>query len=107
MRHLGVLRGGGVLECKGESLGRAEYELDGYLVRQGEIVASGEVHMEPVLLAEAFGRNGLVLRTDDGLILSIRFSGKRLSPASTVAHADVRDGLPEETAWRRHGRSGD
>ncbi|MGE4081085.1 MAG: hypothetical protein AB7F22_36690 [Reyranella sp.] len=107
MRHLGILRGSGMLECKGESLGRAEYELDGYLVRQGEIVASGEVHMEAAPLAEAFGRNGLVLRTDDGLVLSIRFSGKRLPPASTVAHADVRDGLPEENAWRRRGDSGD
>lgn len=105
MRHLGVLRGSGVLECKGEALGRVEYELDGYLVRQGEITASGEVHMEAGALAEAFGRNGLVLRTEDGLALSIRFSGKRLPPSSTVAHADVREGLPEEHAWRRQGHS--
>lgn len=105
MRHLGVLRGSGVLECKGEALGRADYELDGYLVRQGEIVASGEVHMESVPLADAFGRNGLILRTDDGLVLSIRFSGKRLPPSSTVAHADVREGLPGENAWRRRGGS--
>ncbi|MFO1161330.1 MAG: hypothetical protein U1E60_21010 [Reyranellaceae bacterium] len=106
MRHLGVLRGSGMLECQGEALGRAEYELDGYFVRPGEIVASGEVHMAADQLAEAFGRNGLVLRTDDGLVLSIRFSGKRLAPESTVAHADVRDGLPDEKAWRRLGRSG-
>ncbi len=105
MRHLGVIRGSGVLECKGESLGRADYEFDGYLVRQGEIAASGEIHMEAAELVEAFGRNGLVLRTDDGLALSIRFSGKRLPPSSTVAHADVREGLPEETAWRRRGDS--
>lgn len=105
MRHLGVLRGSGMLGCKDESLGRADYEFDGYLVRQGEIVASGEVHMDPAVLADAFGRNGLTLRTDDGLVLSIRFSGKRLAPSSTVAHADVREGLPDEKAWRRQGQS--
>jgi len=105
MRHLGVLRGSGVLDCKGEAIGRVEYELDGYFVRQGEIVASGEVHMDAALLAGAFGRNGLTLRTDDGLALSIRFSGKRLPPSSTVAHVDVRDGLPDEKAWRRRGQS--
>jgi hypothetical protein len=104
MRHLGVLRGSGTLGCKDESIGRADYEFDGYLVRPGEIVASGEVHMDAALLADAFGRNGLTLRTDDGLVLSIRFSGKRLPPASTVAHADVREGLPEEQAWRRRDR---
>lgn len=104
MRHLGVLRGSGMLDCKDESIGRVDYEFDGYLVRPGEIVASGEVHMDAALLADAFGRNGLTLRTDDGLVLSIRFSGKRLSPASTVAHADVREGLPHEKAWRRQGQ---
>jgi hypothetical protein len=53
------------------------------------------------MLAEAFGRNDLTLRTDDGRVLSIRFSGKRLAPSCGVAHADVRDGLPEEKQWRR------
>jgi hypothetical protein len=101
MRHLGVLRGGGVLECNGAPIGRAEYEFDGYLVRPGEIAASGEVHMDAAKLAEVFGRNDLTLRTDDGRVLSIRFSGKRLAPSCGVAHADVRDGLPEEKQWRR------
>ncbi len=105
MRHLGVLRGSGVLECGGKSLGRAEYEFDGYLVKAGEIVASGEVHMDAAALADAYGRPDLTLRTEDGRLLSIRFSGKRLPPASAVAHADVRAGLPEEKAWRRSGHA--
>jgi hypothetical protein len=101
MRHLGVLRGGGMLQSRGEPVGRADYEFDGYLVRPGEIVASGEVHMEAERLAEVFGRNDLTLRTDDGKELSIRFSGKRLAPSADVAHADVREGLPDEKNWRR------
>ncbi|SJZ91714.1 hypothetical protein SAMN02745126_02862 [Enhydrobacter aerosaccus] len=104
MRHLGVLKGSGSLECEGKSLGRADYEFDGYLVRPGEIVASGEVHMDAVALAEAFGRANLVLRTEDGRLLSIRFSGKRLPAESAVAHADVREGLPDEKEWRRSGQ---
>ncbi|MBS0521703.1 MAG: hypothetical protein JSR90_23615 [Proteobacteria bacterium] len=103
MRHLGVLRGSGVLESDGTSFGRADYEFDGYLVRVGEIVASGEVHMEPAALADAFGRANLILRTDNGRFLSIRFSGKKLPPASAIAHAEVRDGLPTEREWRRSG----
>lgn len=101
MRHLGVMRGSGTLHCKGEPVGRADYELDGYLVRPGEIVASGEVHLDATVLADAFGRNDLTLRTDDGRVLSLRFSGKRLAPGSEVAHADVREGLPDEKEWRR------
>lgn len=101
MRHLGVLRGSGILERGGAPVGRASFEFDGYVVRPGEIVASGEVHMDAELLADAFGRNDLTLRTDDGRVLSLRFSGKRLPPGSDVAHADVREGLPNEKAWRR------
>lgn len=101
MRYIGALRGSGMLECNGKLLGRADYEFDGYLVKAGEVSASGEVHMEADALADAFGRSDLTLRTEDGRALSIRFSGKRLPAASTVAHADVRDGLPSEKDWRR------
>lgn len=106
MRHLGVLRGNGVLERQGEAIGAARYEFDGYLVKQGEIVGSGEVHMDPAILADAFGRNDLTLRTEDGRVLSLRFSGKLPPPGKNVAHADVRDGLPPEKEWRRSRRPG-
>ena len=101
MRHLGVLRGSGMVEGSGQPLGRADYEFDGYLVQPGEVVASGEVRMAADALTNAFGRNDLSLRTDDGRVLSLRFSGKRLATASDVAHADVRGGLPDPKDWRR------
>jgi len=104
MRHLGTLRGGGTLECKDEILGRVDFEFDGYVMRPGEITASGEVHADTDVLVAAFGRRDVVLRTDDGRVLPLRFSGKALPRASRIAHAEVREGLPEEKAWRRSGR---
>jgi hypothetical protein len=101
MRHLGVLRGSGILERNGEVIGPADYEFDGYLLKQGEVVGSGEMHMDADILADAFGRNDLILRTADGRTLSIRFSGKPPPAGRTVAHADVRTGLPAEREWRR------
>ena len=101
MRHLGVLRGSGILERNGEAIGQTDYEFDGYLLKQGEVVASGEMRMDAGVLADAFGRNDLILRTADGRTLSIRFSGKLPPTGRTVAHADVRSGLPAEREWRR------
>lgn len=101
MRHLGVLRGNGVLESNGHAMGEASYEFDGYLVKQGEIVGSGEIEMDAAILNDAFGRNDLTLRTEDGRVLSLRFSGKLPAPGKRVAHADVRNGLPSEKEWRR------
>ena len=101
MRHLGILEGSGTLESGGRPLGRAEYEFDGYLVGPGQVVASGEVHMPNVALQEAFGRSDLVLQTDDGQSLPIRFSGKALSQTADVAHADIREGLPPPAKWKR------
>jgi hypothetical protein len=101
MRHLGVLEGSGTLESGGHSLGRADYEFDGYLVGPGQVVASGEVHMPSIVLQEAFGRTDLVLQTDDGQSLPLRFSGKVLAQTADVAHADIREGLPPPAKWRR------
>jgi hypothetical protein len=101
MRHLGVLRGSGVVECAGEAIGRADYELDGYLMRPGEITASGEVRMKAAELAKAFGRRNLVLRTDDGRQLAIFFSPRRVAASSDAAHVDVRGGLPDLKEWPR------
>ncbi len=101
MRHLGTLRGSAVLECDGHAVGRADYEFDGYVMHGGEIGGSGEVRMQPPLLADAFGRKDLCLRTDDGRLLSIRFSAKALAATADIAHADVLAGLPVEKKWRR------
>ena len=101
MRYLGVLRGTGTLVGETGPLGRVDYEFDGYLMRPGEVVASGEIHMKADELNEAFGRRDLGLQTDDGRTLGVRFSGKRLSQTSVVAHADIRGGLPDAKDWRR------
>ena len=58
-------------------------------VQPGEIVASGEVRMASDALGNAFGRNDLSLRTDDGRVLSLRFSGKRLAAESAVLVSTV------------------
>ncbi len=101
MQYLGALRGAGTLVSGAEALGRVDYELDAYLMRPGEVVASGEVRMDPEGLNEAFGRRDLSLQTDDGYTLGLRFSGKHLKPTSNVAHADIHGGLPDAKKWRR------
>ena len=102
MRHLGILRGAGTLESGGgRVMGRVDYEFDGYLMRPGEVVASGEIRMAADALTDALRRRDLSLHTDDGRVLGIRFSGRRVGAPDDAAHADVRDGLPTEKEWRR------
>jgi hypothetical protein len=101
MRHLGTLRGRGTLSCDGIVLGAADYEIDGFCTRPGEVVGSGEITMAPAELANAFGRRDLELATEDGMVLSLRFSGGRLGSRAAAAHADITGGLPAEDAWRR------
>src|SRR6202012_1481212 len=70
MEYLGALRGDGMLvDAGGVELGGAAYELDAYQMRPGEVVASGEIRMDPEALNSAFGRRDLSLRTDDGRML--------------------------------------
>jgi hypothetical protein len=101
MRHLGVLRGAGTLESGGHAMGRVNYEFDGYLIRPGEVSASGEIRMDADALTNVFGRRDLSLRTDDGRVLAIRFSTRRYGSPDNAAHADVHGGLPPEDEWRR------
>ena len=101
MRYLGALRGTGLLRGENGPLGRVDYEFDAYLLRPGEVVASGEIRMSAHELNEAFGRRDLSLQTDDGHSLGVRFSGKRLSKTSNIAHADIRGGLPDAKEWPR------
>jgi hypothetical protein len=101
MQYLGVLRGSGVLAGGDEEMGRADYDIDGFLTRPGEVVGSGEIRMSPAALNNAFGRQDLRLTTDDGRVLGVRFSGKRTDPASDAAHADITGQLPAAAEWRR------
>ena len=101
MQYLGVLRGAGTLECDDKPIAAVTYDLDGFLTRPGEVVASGEVRATAAALSDAFGRRDVHLRTEDGRILSVRFSGKRLNPASDAAHVDVGGDLPPAKQWKR------
>lgn len=101
MRHLGTLRGSGTLSSSGVALGEVEFEIDGFCTRPGEVVGSGEIRMAPADLDQAFGRGNLVLTTDDGRILALRFSGSRRAAAGGAAHADIIGGLPPADEWRR------
>lgn len=98
MRYLGPMRGAGVLTCGGHSFGRVEFDIGGYQLKPGEVVGSGELTMPPELLDAAFGRNGLVLTTDDGRVLTLRFSGRR-DPKASVAHVDIGGDLPTAKEW--------
>jgi hypothetical protein len=100
MQYLGALRGSGTVSCDGKPMGAATFEFDGYLTRPGEVVASGELRMAPDMLNEVFGRRDVVLRTEDGRALSIRFSGKRPDRESDAAHVDVGGDLPQAKQWR-------
>jgi hypothetical protein len=101
IRHLGVLRGSGILSCDGVALGRADFEIDGFSTMPGEVVGSGEVRMAPVDLDRASGCANLVLTTDEGRILALRFSGGRRGAPQGAAHVDVTEGLPAADQWRR------
>jgi hypothetical protein len=101
MRYLGSLRGHGTLRCEGVELGAADFEIDGFSPKPGEVTGSGEIRMAPADLDNAFGRRNLELATDDGLVLAVRFSGSRRAAGARAAHADITGGLPPEDDWRR------
>ena len=90
MKHLGRIQGGGDLKCGDETLARADYDFDGYLMRPGEVVGSGELRMPSDTLREVFGRGDLHLLTDDGRLLSLRFSRKPARPRMSMSPAICR-----------------
>lgn len=104
MQFLGALRGGGVLSSGHGPIGRVDYDIDGFLTRPGEIIASGELRMSAGVLDAAFGRADLTLATDDGRALTVRFSGKREQAGPDGAHADISGDLPSKAEWQRRGR---
>ncbi|MCW5733563.1 MAG: hypothetical protein KIS73_05530 [Enhydrobacter sp.] len=100
MKFLGRLRGTGTLVSGDETIGPAEYDLDGYTTRPGEVVASGELRMPAVDLQRCFGQHDLRLLGSDGRVLHLRFSGKHSESHGDAAHIDVTDGLPPAKDWR-------
>lgn len=101
MRFLGKLRGSGTLAAADGTIGPADYELDGYMMRPGAVVASGELHMAPGALETTLDRTGLRLVTADGRILPLRFTGRLSERRGVFAHVDISEGLPTEGEWRR------
>ena len=101
MKYLGALRGSGTLVSPEETLGAATYEIDGYLLKPGEIAASGELRMAPKDLMRAFGLRHLRLRTEDGRELTVRFTARKLAATSSGAHADFGGDLPAVADWGR------
>ena len=103
MNYLGRLRGVGLLVSGDMPVARAEFDFDGYVLKSGQVTGSGEIRMPVAALQGVFGRNDLLLQTDDGLHLKLRFSDRRLSADAAAAHVDVTSELPTAAAadWRR------
>ena len=101
MKFLGKLRGNGTLAGADGPIGPAGYELDGYVMRPGAIVASGELSLEAGVLRGVFDHRGLHLVIADGRKLPLRFTGKPSDRHGRIAHIDISEGLPDEKEWRR------
>jgi hypothetical protein len=100
MQYLGGLHGTGTLTCGTETVGRVDYDIDGYLTKPDRVTGSGEIRSKPEILLQVFGRKDVRLLTDDGHTLTLRFAERRLRSASDAAHVDVAAGLPAASEWR-------
>jgi hypothetical protein len=103
MQYLGGLRGAGLLLCGDTPVARTEFSFDGYVLNTGQVACSGEINLPAAALQDVFGRNDLLLQTDDGRNLKLRFSDRRLAADATAAHVDVVSDLPTASAkdWHR------
>ncbi len=93
MRYLGGVTGDGMLKCQEEEIGRASYDFDFYAKPVG-MQTCGEIRLAANVLERIFGRRDLQLLTDDGRLLDLTFSEKKLLPRSEVAHVDVSGEVP-------------
>jgi hypothetical protein len=102
MRYLGRFSGEGTLICDGSEIARASYDFDGYLQPKIGVTSNGEIRLAATTLKDVFGRPDVQLRTDDGRLLALRFSEKKLTPADGArasAHVDVTGELPVLQDW--------
>ena len=101
MRYLGRIAGSGSLRLGRKTLARAAYDFDGFTGPRGGCVSSGEIRLEPSDLQVVFGQVGVQLLTDDGRLLDLKFSEKKLDVAADVAHVEVSGDLPRTLEeWR-------
>jgi hypothetical protein len=101
MRFLGRLHGDGTLVSGEGTIGPVAFELDGYVMRPGSVVASGELRMAPGQLEQAAHRRDLRLLMDDGRALALRITGKPTDHKRGAVHVDIFEGLPLESEWQR------
>lgn len=100
MRYLGTISGDGMLTWEGQDIAPASYEFEGYM-QQEHVTSCGEIHSPANILRGVFGRTDVQLRTQDGRMLTLKFSEKTLPPNSTVAHVDVTgDHSSDPQDWR-------
>lgn len=99
MRYLGELRGSGLVMCDGKAVARASYDFDCYLQPKTGITSCGEIRLAARVLKDLFGRRDVQLRTDDGRLLDLRFSEKKLLSTAESAHVDVTGELPVLQDW--------
>jgi hypothetical protein len=103
MRYLGRIAGWGSLTVDGRTVARASYDFGGFAAQRGCVMSSGELRLAPSDLKAIFGAPGLKLLTDDGRLLDLRFSERKLAVAADVAHVNVTGDLPRSMAdWRVH-----
>jgi hypothetical protein len=101
MHYLGGISGSGVIKCGGEVIARATYDFEGFFHKTAGVTGSGEIRLPAPALRNVFGRQGVQLFTDDGRLLDLKFSEKKLPSASDAAHVDVTGDLPDPRNWRR------
>jgi hypothetical protein len=102
MRYLGHISGKGVLKWKGQDVGPAAFDFDGFFKNPFGVMCSGEIRLLPPALRAVFGHRGVQLLTDEGRLLDIRFSGKELPSESDSAHVDVTGDLPKTPRTWQH-----
>jgi hypothetical protein len=95
MRYLGGLSGDGMLSCNGHDVARASYAFDGYYKKPMGVTCSGEIRATATALKTVIGRKDVQLLTDDGRLLNLKFSDRKLSRAGNSAHVDVTGQLPD------------
>ncbi len=101
MRYLGGVSGNGMLKCNGEAIARASYDFDFFRKPTG-IATCGEIRLSADTLKGVFGRTDLQLLTDDGQLLGLSFSEKKLLPMADVAHVDVTGDMSAATQIAHH-----
>jgi hypothetical protein len=89
MRYLGGSSGSGVLKRNGEQIARASYDFESYSKKPSGVASSGEIRLSATLLDTIFGCDGLQLLTDDGRLLDLKFSDRKLPFDRGVAHVEV------------------